>query len=45
MANTKEYDSLKTKEGNEIYLYQAVNDDGEWNNLALNEYATEPLIS
>jgi len=23
MANTKEYDSFKTKEGNEIYLYQA----------------------
>ena len=40
MANTKEYDSFKTKEGNEIYLYQAVNDDGEWNNL----YERHPIF-
>ena len=33
MATIKEYDSFKTQDGREIYLYQAVNADGEWNNL------------
>ena len=33
MATIKEYDSFKTQDGREIYLYQAVNTDGEWNNL------------
>lgn len=40
MANIKEYDSFKTKDGREIYLYQAVNDEGEWNNL----YERRPIF-
>ncbi|SES28747.1 hypothetical protein SAMN04487884_12710 [Butyrivibrio fibrisolvens] len=40
MANTKEYDSFKTQDGIVIYLYQAINANGEWNNL----YAKHPIF-
>lgn len=40
MSIIKEYDSFKTKDGREIYLYQAVNNEGEWNNL----YERRPIF-
>jgi hypothetical protein len=39
MGNAREYDSFKTQEGEEIYLYQATNYDGEWND----NYARHPI--
>ena len=40
MANIKAYDSFKNEDGEEIYLYQAINEKGEWNN----KYERHPIF-